>query len=369
MSSDSDNGDRKVVANEASGNASIARLLERVEELERRLIEVQQPEAQPDISAVRGNKDSVRPVAAEGVSNRRSFLRLAGAASVGAVAATIASASPAAAANGDNIAQGTNTTGSTVTKVTNTSSQPNDNLDPINDAAILGTGGRNAVGLSGVSSGPGGAGVLGESLDGGFGLYGVGNGGYAVFAGGNGRIGLSGHSTDVPTDGRYSLGDIIRTTSGDMYVCVVPGTVSPPFPGRFQKIAGPSAAGAMHFIPSPTRIFDSRSDQQPLGGYKGRVVNGTEIVVDVWFRSAAVPAGATTAIISLLVFDALSGGYITAFEDGTSNPGTINAYWSAGMQSCSTTFVRMNASSRFRLRCAAEPGGINLAVDIIGYIR
>jgi hypothetical protein len=369
MSSDSDNGDRKDVANEASGNASIARLLERVEELERRLIEVQQPEAQPDISAVRGNKESVRPVAAEGVSNRRSFLRLAGAASVGAVAATIASASPAAAANGDNIAQGTNTTGSTVTKVTNTSSQPNDNLDPINDAAILGTGGRNAVGLSGVSSGPGGAGVLGESLNGGFGLYGVGNGGYAVFAGGNGRIGLSGHSTDVPTDGRYSLGDIIRTTSGDMYVCVVPGTVSPPFPGRFQKIAGPSAAGAMHFLPVPTRIYDSRPDQAPGGGTKGRLVNGSEFVVDVRAQNPAVPFGASTAIVSLLVFDALSGGYLTAFEEGAVNPGTINVFWSKGMQVASTTFVRMNAGSRFRVRCAAEPGGVQVAIDLLGYLR
>jgi hypothetical protein len=333
-----------------STNPSMEELLSRVAELERRL-ENPAPEA---ASSGEG----------ETASNRRSFLRLAGATTIGVAAATLGSATRAAAANGENIVQGSNTQGTTTTTVTNTTA--GNTVSPNAEAGLKGVGGSNAVGVLGTATGENGAGVTG-STDGGYAVYGEANTGYSLFAGGSGRIGMFPHiqaGSDVPTSGVYGLGDVFRNSVGDMYVCVVAGAKSPSTTRTFQKIAGPSAAGAIHLLPTPTRIFDSRASQPPFSGPKGTVTNGWEFLF-----APPVAAGAKAAIVSLLVFDTLSDGYLTAWEDGRSNPGTINAFWSKGMQTASTTFVALSPGGQFRLYCANNPGGVNIAIDLLGFLR
>ncbi len=363
--------------------AQLSALLERVARLEQRLASFEggegtnnqsstigaQTVASPSMTSASApqSADSSTEVAS---TNRRSFLRLAGKASIGAAVATIAAASPAAAANGDDVRQGTSTTGTATTQVTNTTGVPDTSL-PIDDAGLRGVGGRNAAGVSGQSDGPGGAGVLGRS-DAGYGVYGVSNSGYDVYAGGVGRIGMTPHtvgSTGVPTSGVYAIGDLFTTASGDTYVCVVAGVKgtlgSPDYPGRFQKIAGPGAAGAIHFLSTPVRTFDSRASQSAPGP-KGRLFSGWEAVFDM---TGVLPPGSTAAIISMQAFEATSDGFLTAFKDGTPNPGTINCYWSAGMQIASTTFVPLSSALKYRVRAAFSTGSSNGVIDLLGYTR
>jgi hypothetical protein len=335
---------------ENSAEETIRQLCSRVEELERRL--------QADSRVI---APSTPPVAEEGLgtSNRRSFLRLAGVAATGLAVSALGTERAAAADNGT-ILQGSgadaNNTNSTMTTVTTTSGTAT-------TSALRGIGPANSNGVIGRSSGSLGAGVWGES-DLGYGVFGSSSAGYDLYAGGNGRIGLQSHlATGTPSSGSYDLGDIIRNSAGDVYICTVKGAA--PSVAKFQKIAGPAAAGAIHLLPTPVRTFDSRASQSAPGP-KGFLSNGWEAA---WSLAGIVPAGSTAAIISMQVFQTSTDGFLTAYEDGTANPGTINCFWSPGMQISSTTFVRLNSALSYRVRAAFSGGQSNCAIDLLGYIR
>jgi hypothetical protein len=325
-------------------------LQERVEELERRLLA---QSLDGEGAAVR----STEPIA-EPSPNRRSFLRLAGVAATG-LAISALGTEKAAAADGAAILQGSaadaNNTSGTTTTVTSTGAG-------LTASGFRGVGAPNTNGVTGRSNGALGAGVWGDS-DSGYGVYGTSSAGYDLYGAGNGRIGMRPHlAAGTPTAGSYDIGDIIRNAAGDTYVCTVAGVA--PSVAKFQKIAGPAAGGSVHLVPSPTRIFDSRAAQPPFSGPKGIVTNGWEFLF-----SPPVEAGSKAAIVSLLVFDTLSNGYLTAWENGKPRPGTINAFWTAGMATASTTFVALSPAGQFRLFCANDPGGVNIAIDLLGYLR
>ena len=336
---------------------------ELIDDLQRRVDELEANKSPHTMS----NSAAIHPPTSVEDQTRRGFLRLAGAAAAGAAVTAISAATPAAASDGLALLQTATNTGTGETIVTNTTNSPGGN--PASTiSALRGNGGDNSVGLFGKSNGSKGAGIQGSS-DLGYGVYGEGLTGYSMYAGGGGRYGMDAHSaagSDAPTSGSYALGDIFRNSVGDVYVCTVGGLASPGGSATFHKLAGPSSAGSLHLV-SAARIFDSRAiyDQPGGGGLPGdRFNNAQSRVVNT---ASYVPLRARAVMISLAAFSTLSGGYLTAYPTGTSDPRTINCYWATGGNAASTTVVALNPARQFTLTLRTEGSAIMASADLLGY--
>ena len=184
------------------------------------------------------------------VRSRRDLLRMAGVAVAGAAGAAALRAVPAAAANGDIVTVGGTFTGSARTNITNT-----------RGTGFAGIGSSNAEGLDGISSGPLGTGVYGQSDNGigvlgqatgqvagqGVGVFGnslntsgIGVEGSASQAGGLGAYLIGGRAplhlvtaslSGPPMSGAHAIGDIWMDNLGIPWICITDGT-----PGVFAPL-------------------------------------------------------------------------------------------------------------------------------------
>lgn len=341
-------------------------LLARVEELERRLAASQ---ASPQTATASTSSSAASTESAEARTGRRNFLRLAGVAATGLAASAVIS-DRAAAANGDDIRQGTSTTGTTQTLVTNTTANPGPAASDI--AALRGNGGANAVGLFGeangsvVGVGSSAAGVVGSS-DNGYGVVGVSAIGYDIYSGGNGRIGLTTHLTSgSPVGGSYSIGDIFRNGAGDLYACVVGGAA--PGTAKFRKLAGPAASGSLHAT-SIARVWDTRSAVDPaLVGMPGNVIsNGQTATINL---APFVPVGASAVMLTFSVYQPGAEGILTAYRGDVSFPGAfISCYYANPGPAANTTIVALSPTYTINLRCTQQGGTTIASADIVGYYR
>jgi hypothetical protein len=302
------------------------------------------------------------PNPAEGTearAGRRGFLRLAGAAAAGVGLSTVV-ARPALAV-GEVIVNQDNPSNAQ-TSITRTSAGT---APPTIGAAVRGVFAATSAsgdGVQGLGSGTAGAGVFGESAaSAGYGVYGSSTTGYALYAGGNGRLGMVQHvAVGPPASGQYAAGDQLRDGAGNLWACVVGGT-----PGTFRKLAGPAAAGQLHFV-TPTRIYDSRPGFAPQGG-EGPFGNGTNRLINT---SAWVPAGATSVVVSVSVFDIGGDGFLSLYSaDLGASPGTVNVYWGrvSNHQIANTSFTQVSAARSFRMQLTSTFITVSVAVDLLGY--
>lgn len=295
-----------------------------------------------------------------GTTSRRRFMLLAGAAATGAGLAA-SRAVPAAALDNSAIIQGQVNTGSLQTDVVYSGAAGTDK------AALKGTAQSGSNGLWGRSDGTTGAGVLGESSSG-YGVIGSSQTGYDLFAGGNGRIGLAALVTGSgsPAAGTFALGDILRNSNGDLWCCVVAGSVGT---AEFRKLAGPATSGQLHILPAAPRAYDSRFSGGPMSSGSTRTIDlTTGLVASV--STAAVPAGATAALIAMACVNTTtpSVGWLAAFRGGTAWPGNASLNWFGANQSLNvTTWTPVNASGQMGIYCGG--GTSDVVIDVIGYAR
>jgi hypothetical protein len=295
----------------------------------------------------------------EQTDTRRRFLKLAGAATVGVVGAAVAR--PANAANGDPVVLGsatnTGTTDTVVnqTAVSKTAMKATSALAPVSpliSTATVEAGYADGIRGEGAASDRS-WGVSGSAQRG-IGVRGESDFGYALYAAGNGRIGVGSHGAVVPSStGAYDVGDIVRDASGNMAVCVVGGQ-----PGTFRRIASPASAGQMHFLTTPVRAFDSAS-----GG--GGVLSGGPRTINL---GTIVPAGATAIAFSLTVFNTYGSGFLTIYNaDIASPPGVNSIQWTVSNTFITTTtFSAVNAARQ--VKAYVYPGALtNFQIDVLGY--
>ncbi len=282
-------------------------------------------------------------------TNRRGFLRLAGAAAAGVAVAAVAGAQPAAATNGDTISVGGAFTGIGTTTINNTTSVSLP-LPASLPSGIKGVQVDNGNGVWGKADGAAGAGVYGESNSG-FGILGTSELGYALFAGGRGRIGSNAHVTVGPPPTGYALGDIVRDAAGDMFVCVQVGT-----PGQWRKIAGLGTAGSFHPL-DPVRIFDSRTS----------AVLQADAAVNVSV-SPAIPSGvvARAATVNLTITGTVNSGYLTAYPAGGAPPNASVINWSSSGQTIANgSTLKLGTSNAFTV--VSKLNATHVLVDLLGY--
>ncbi|WP_334141295.1 hypothetical protein [Rhabdothermincola sp.] len=135
---------------------------------------------------------------------------------------------------------------------------------------------------------------------------------------------LGGASPPPSTAYARIAGSIVCDTDGDLWYCVASGT-----PGTWRKVSGAGTAGALHILPTPVRVYDSRPCYLPNIGTKAPLPGNTPRPCDLKANGSGVPAGATAALISLTATNtAGSGGFLSVYRAGIAWPGTSNLNWS-----------------------------------------
>jgi hypothetical protein len=176
---------------------------------------------------------------------------------------------------------------------------------------------------------------------------------------------LDGSSAAPPArSDAHTRGEIDIDVTGEVWLCVVSGT-----PGAWRKLCGPATAGAFHVLGSTNRIYDSRPGLAPLDVTKGAMAAGVERVVDAT-HGAAVPAGATAAVVNVTATDTTGTGFLALFRNGIAWPGNSNVNWStAGVTVANLAVVALDTSARFKVRSDGSGGSTQFLVDVIGYYR
>ena len=307
----------------------------------------------------------------EGRSTRRNMLRLAGAAVVGGVAASVAGAQPAAATSGTMQYGVSNDAGADSTYLS---------------AALLGTAfgvfNPQAFGSSQAILGnafAGGTGVLGRISSPttfGAGLWGHADGttGFGVVAeGGAAQVYIKPNANGHPATGLHRKGEISSGGSG-LYACVVGDGTGV---GTWRTLAAINSAGALFPI-TPTRVYDSRrltpGPQSTLATGASRTIS----VADGRLPSSGlvnapniVPAGATAIAYNLTVVNTVgTNGFLAVNEGGNTTVSASAINWSAsGLTLANGSLVKLNDSRQITVICGGTATSCNFIIDVVGYYR
>jgi hypothetical protein len=344
-----------------------------------------------------GTPDSARAL------DRRSLLRVAGvgaAATAAVTASGLATASSAAAQNGDALIVGTTTNATASTYLQDVAAGTKTlhvfcatdavNFPSTSTAACVGGEARDntvAVGVMGSTTNTNSFGVLGKlvGLSTGAGAAVWGNGGFAGVgvkasasagalvpaldaAGGIGAE-ITGDTTNLhlvpggvaaPSRANSAAGYVLVDQNNDLWVGV--GV------GGWRKLGGPSTAGSLHVLDSTTRVYDSRPGTQPPNGTKTKFQTGTERAIDAKV-GGAVPAGARAVMINATATNTNPGGFFAFFKNGIAWPKNSSLNWGvAGTTVATTTVVAVDAAANFKAHMEGA-GGADLVIDVIGYYR
>jgi len=260
------------------------------------------------------------------------------------------------------------------------------NVDSANAAGIVGiTGAPAAVGVRALNASIGGRAVsasapgnggIGVTADGGFVGVSARSGQYGVGASGDTAALLLTTSNPVAppdrTDGQEggSIDVQLLSDSGaaSLWFCSAPGS-----PGIWQKLAGPSTAGAFHAI-DPTRVYDSRVPQPNRGilaAGGSRVVSvadGRDPVTGAVTVAGIVPDGATAIAYNLTVTDTVGAGFATATPGSSTAFSASSINWSSsGTTIANAGVVRLDLDRRVKV--FVEGGATHFILDVTGYYR
>jgi len=378
-----------------------------------------------ELQALRARIDQLEAEAAreqaernEQRTTRRGMLRLAGAAAVGGLAATVA-ADPAAAADPNDVVLGLAVnaailpTGIAVTNLDGAAyglgcyEAGLGALSPVlNRPAIFGHATNNAfnTGVAGHSTGFSGHGVFG--LEDGWNEYGIGvrgrstNGTGMLAEGGIGglhvrgtRYGISstshgGNGLEVrgergavqlypwtsaapPARSLTTFQARVLETDGDgnVWYCCEGGT-----PGKWRKLAGPGTADALHPI-TPTRVYDSRA----AAPSPGLLASGNNRLVSVadgrngvgGVTGANIVAAGATAVAANITITGTTGGfgYLAINPGGNTVEGASTINWSAaGLTTANGVTLTLNATRQLTVICGGGAGAsTHFIIDIAGY--
>ena len=326
-------------------------------------------------------------------SSRRGMLKLAGAATAGAVAAAATRALPAAAADTNPL------TASGIVETTSSTRLPtglvytnalgpqvagalfgsmvNSNLFIARDTpSVLGLGDPSAssspAAVAGYSYRTVANGVYGYTAMAGSGVVGLGTGtgSTGVYAQGtraNIELKAIGTAPGARTD-PHVLGELVCDLDGNLWGCTVAGT-----PGTWRKITGAAAAGAFHAL-SPGRVFDSRA-AQPAQGPIARPQTRTISVADKRDPTTGavtlanfVPAGATAVAANVTVVSIAGSGFLTMNPGGNTAVESSTINWSAAGQILANgVILTLNTTRQLTVVAGGAGGSTEFLVDVTGY--
>ena len=406
----------------------LAHLRARLDAAERRIAELDpapvEGRAEPDTSRkpdtsrtlVERADATASETPTDSITDRRSALRTAGLAAGAAVAglgAVMATASPAAAANGDALTLGVTTNEATSATRARNLITSNDHLFQFSDsnntastvqgiATLAARGGDVPIALlaestqtaiRATSSGASQTAIQCESggdnsialratgsqtaiqsfMAPGFGI------GVEIVGGLRGVV--TGTSTFIPLALRpvagstavgppafaALAGDVFVDSTDAIFICVVSGS-----PGTWRQISSPTSAGALTPI-TPTRVYDSRrgSGGGPLAGGQTRVVsvaNGIDVTTGAVTTPNLVPAGATAIQYNLTIVNTVATGYLQVSPGDAVAITSSSINWTASGQIAANGLVVKLDTSR-QVKAFASGGSTDFIIDVLGYYR
>ena len=143
-------------------------------------------------------------------------------------------------------------------------------------------------------------------------------------------------------------------------------TVDSDTDGGWRKLAGPNTAGQLHVLPSPVRVYDSRSGEAPtaIGPKVPTDINGVRIV-NTTGNASGVPTNARAVLINLTITGPKGPGFASAWATGPF-PGTSSINFAAGQNVAATTVVGCGPSATIQVLTSTVT---DFVVDVIGFYQ
>ena len=233
----------------------------------------------------------------------------------------------------------------------------------------LGVLGEGSTGVQGTSTAAAGIGVYAESPTG-IALSAVAStGGAASFQGGafNLRLITNGAATPIGDGFAHLVGDVVMGKAGDLWLCTVAGSTTATT--KWKKIGGLNTAGSFHLLPAPVRVYDSRAGTAPSTGPKTPLVGNQARSIDLKGNNSGVPAGATGAIVTILLLNTASGnGNFTLWANGVARPSGNSMVWggAAGGRYTGKEVTALDANGLVQVFSSLKT---DIALDVVGYYR
>jgi hypothetical protein len=123
-------------------------------------------------------------------------------------------------------------------------------------------------------------------------------------------------------------------------------------------------AGSEYTAYGPVRLLDTRST---IGGAEGAVAAGKSVRVEIG-GNGKIPEGVTAAEVNITATEATGIGFVTAYADGSTVPGTSNLDYAKGQTVPNVAIVPVGRDGYIDLYNAGANGArVELLVDISGY--
>lgn len=337
------------------------------------------------IASLEAEVDALRSAAAsERPASRRALLRTAVVAA-GAVGGSVLLSRPAAAIDGNNLRLGAigdaNNTATTPTTLTYggtltdrsaltvgaapPSAAAGNNVFP---AAVGGYGSGPVLhGVHGSTTVPTGVGVVAANLSD-FDASGPGPVALTVISGG-GHIHFIGTLGDAVL-GTYPHGTMAYNGGQGLFF-----TVNDGFGGtRNVLLASPEAASAFRILPTPVRVYDSRTGTGPAATGDGKIAGGSirEVSLSVGFAAGAevepffARPPADGVLLNLTVTETVGAGFLAVYSSALSTPpGTSNINWSGSDQNLANATVSAIDGESVNVQ-AGGGGSTHFIIDVLG---
>ncbi len=176
-------------------------------------------------------------------------------------------------------------------------------------------------------------------------------------------------TSPLTSGGTYETRDIVVDSAGVIWFCVAGGT-----PGTWRMLSGPSTAGA--FTPvTPARVYDSRLATYAQNGVLGSGQNRTISVANsynvngVQVTANFVPVGATAVFANVTVVDTVGAGYLAVNPGGTTVVSASTINWSeSGQVLANGVTLTLNGTRQISV-INGSGGSTQFIIDVLGYYR
>jgi len=120
------------------------------------------------------------------------------------------------------------------------------------------------------------------------------------------------------------------------------------------------------FVPiTPTRVYDSRAGNPPLGVTKGPLSNGTRVIN--MLNGLALPLSPKGVLTNVTVVNTSASGFISLFKNGTSWPGTSSINWfTANEIVANTAYTDVDPVGQAIAKVPAN-SSTDFFIDVVGY--
>lgn len=169
-----------------------------------------------------------------------------------------------------------------------------------------------------------------------------------------------------PAGGERAVGQIKLDAAGDLWVCVASGT-----PGTWTRLLREDTAPGRVVPLAPTRVLDTRqAGGRPPGGpavpgqVAGPLHDGQAVTLDLT-GNAGIPAAASAVVGNLTVTSPTAVGFLQAAPGGAATE-TSALNWTAGATVANAFTTSVNAAGL--TITGHTPGTYHLIVDVTAYI-